>query len=281
MHSVRLGGSALLALLVLVLLSGFGTRAHAQVIACTGASNGQAYSACASPTANNAPAGSTEILWCSAGAVAGAAENTCQAPVWYRWDNMQSYSWVLTSYAGWQRQSSITFTGASGSGGSSGSGSGTGSAKLSWTAPNTDTTGNPITVTSYKIQYGTVDFSQSATTTGTNYTINSLAPGTWQFEVIALSSSGQSAPTKPVTLVVSGQSWQTQASETVYEAVLPASGSGLIQGNAEGTIPAGKSCGNQQFASGSASYRTIADADATLTSPSYKGRNNVAACVQQ
>jgi hypothetical protein len=278
MHSDKLGGSAVLALVVVVLLSGFGARAQAQVISCTGVSNGQAYSACASPTANNAPTGSTEILWCSTGAVAGAAENTCQSPVWYRWDNMQSYSWVLSSYAGWQRQSSITFTGSSGS---SGSGSGTGSAKLTWTAPTTDTSGSPITVTSYKIQYGTVDFSQSATTTATSYTLNSLAPGTWQFQIIALSSSGQSAPTKPVTLVVSGQSWQTQASETVYEAVLPASGSGLIRGNAEGTIPAGKACGTEQFISGSASYRTIGDADAALSSPTYKGRNNVAVCVLQ
>jgi hypothetical protein len=279
MHSDRLGGSAVLALVVVVLLSGFGARAHAQVIACAGVSNGQAYAACSSPIANNAPTGSTEILWCSTGAVAGGAENACQSPLWYRWDNMQSYSWVLTSYAGWQRQSSIMFTGSSGSSGSGSSG--TGSAKLSWTAPTTDTTGSPIAVTSYKIQYGTVNFGQSATTTATSYTINSLAPGTWQFEVIALSSSGQSAATNPVTLVLSGQSWQTQGTETVYEAVLPASGSGLIQGNAEGTIPAGKACGTQQFTSGSASYRTIGDADATLSSPSYKGRNNVAACVLQ
>jgi len=311
---------------------------HAQVITCTGVSNNQSYASCASPVANNAPTGSSMILWCSAGTTAGAAEASCSGPVWYCWDNMQPYSWVLSSYAGWQRQSDITFTGAAPQ---PPSGTVTGPAQLSWTAPAVDVNGNPVTIASYIIQYGTTDFSQSVTTTASTYTFSALAAGTWQFEIVSVDTAGlQSAPSNPVTLTIVGsqtcglapaiatqtvacpagttgtwtqtpdwspapyptcwtanpwtptsppagscpvavQTWKTKTSESVYEAVLPLTGTGLVRGNIEGTIAGGKLCGAQQFVSGTTSYRTVADADVAYNSPTYNGRNTVAACSLQ
>jgi hypothetical protein len=250
---------------------------------------------------------------------------------------MQSYSWVLTSYAGWQRQSDITFTGSV----PPQPPTITGSAPLSWTAPDVDVNGNPVTIASYVIQYGTTDFSQSVTTTATSYTFTALAAGIWQFEIVSVDALGQSsAPSNPVTLTITGdqtcgpapaiasqtvscpagttgtwtqthdwspvayptcwvavpwspstapagactpvaQSWKTKTSESVYEAVLPLTGAGLVRGNIEGTIVSAKLCGAEQFKSGTTSYRTVADADASYTSPTYNGRDSVAVCTLQ
>ena len=70
----------------------------------------------------------------------------------------------------------------------------------------------------------------------------------------------------------------TSATRPVYEAVLPVSGSALVRGNQEGAIATGKPCGAEVFNTGS-SYRSIADADAKLASPTYVGRQHVAVCV--
>jgi hypothetical protein len=259
--------------------------AQAQVITCPGAATGSTYASCKSTVVSNAPGWSTPVLWCeSAGNLtAGAPESACGGGAWwYPWNNMQTYSWVLTSYAGWQRQSNITFTGASQPTPPSTSGS-AGQAALTWEAVINNTDGTAANIASYQIQYGQTDFSQTVSTTATSYTFNSLAGGSWQFRVVAIGTDGsQSAASNPVQLTIAGtQSWKTAASESVYEAVLPQSGTQLVQGNVEGTIPAGKACGNQVFTLNSNSYRTISDSDASYNSPTYLGRNNVAVCTLQ
>lgn len=76
------------------------------------------------------------------------------------------------------------------------------------------------------------------------------------------------------------QTWKTKtAGEAVFEAVLPLTGSALVQGNNVGTIAVGKPCGAELFKVGTASWRRITDTDAALKSPTYAGRSNVAVCV--
>ncbi len=218
----------------------------------------------------------------------------------------------------------------------------TGPAQISWSAPATNTDGSAVVITSYRIEYGQTDFSQSVTTTATTYTFQSLAAGTWQFRIVAISASGQSAPSNPVTVTIAGsqtcaaapatatqtvacpsgttgtwtqthgwtsasyptcwtanawtptspptgscqavtQTWLVSGTGTrpVYEAVLPLSGSGLVLGNQDGTISAGKACGTEQFKQGSTSYRSVANTDTSLRSPTYANRSHVAACVLQ
>jgi hypothetical protein len=65
----------------------------------------------------------------------------------------------------------------------------------------------------------------------------------------------------------------------VYEAVLNAAGSALVRGNTEGSIQVGKPCGAEVFKISTNSYRAIAESDASLASPTYKGRKHVAICV--
>lgn len=72
--------------------------------------------------------------------------------------------------------------------------------------------------------------------------------------------------------------WKTSAAESVFEAVLPVSGSALVQGNSVGTVAAGKTCGAEVYKIGTASYRRISDSDASLRSPTYAGRVNTAVC---
>src|SRR6185437_4220777 len=93
---------ALIALLVAAI-------AHSQVVSCDGASTGQPYSSCGAPSVNASPVGSTPVLWCSSGAQTGAAQDSCPGATWLPWSNRQGYSWILTSYAGWQRAQDITF----------------------------------------------------------------------------------------------------------------------------------------------------------------------------
>lgn len=78
------------------------------------------------------------------------------------------------------------------------------------------------------------------------------------------------------------QVWKTRtAGEAVSEAVLPLTGTALVRGNDVGTIAVGKPCGAEQFKVGTASWRTITDADAALKSQTYAGRVNVALCTLQ
>jgi hypothetical protein len=67
----------------------------------------------------------------------------------------------------------------------------------------------------------------------------------------------------------------------VYEAVLPLTGTTLVRGNADGKIAVGKPCGSQVFVEGTTSYRSVANSDVQLNSPTYASRNHVAVCVQR
>jgi hypothetical protein len=318
------------------------TTAEAQVVTCPSASPGAKYGSCAAANRGTSAAvtSSTVVLTCSSGAVTyGGDVNTCAYAVWYPWSYMDYNTPILTTYAGWQQRNNITWNNAAPA---PPTGSVTGPAQISWVAPAVDVNGLPITVTGYVIQYGTTDFSQSVTVAAniTTYTFQNLQSGTWQFRVIAKDSSGASAPSNPVTLVIAGnqvcgnappvatqtvacpagttgtwtqthiwspvayptcwnanawtpssppagscpaggQTWKTTASESVFEAVLPLSGTALVQGNNLGTIAAGKPCGAEQYKIGTASYRRITDSDAALKSPTYAGRNNTAVCTLQ
>jgi len=100
-------------------------------------------------------------------------------------------------------------------------GSVTGSAQISWTAPAVDINGNPITVTGYIIRYGTTDFSQSVSVSASTrtYTFQNLAAGSWQFEIIAQDSSGNSQPSSPVKLTISGSQTCGAAPATATQTV--------------------------------------------------------------
>jgi hypothetical protein len=100
-------------------------------------------------------------------------------------------------------------------------GSVTGSAQISWSAPAVDTQGNPITVTGYTIRYGTTDFSQSVSVSASTrtYAFQNLAPGTWQFEIVATDSAGNSQPSNPVTLTISGSQTCGAAPATATQTV--------------------------------------------------------------
>ncbi|MGH8289720.1 MAG: putative Ig domain-containing protein [Steroidobacteraceae bacterium] len=88
---------------------------------------------------------------------------------------------------------SITVSQASGSGSGSGA---TGSAKLTWTAPTTNTNGSGLTnLAGYHIYYGNSPSSMTKVITvanpgTTSYTVSSLASGTWYFAVNAYTTSG-------------------------------------------------------------------------------------------
>ena len=240
----------------------------------------------------------------------------------------------------------------------------TGPAVISWQKPALNVDGQASSVTGYRIEYGQTDFTQSVTTTATTYTFT-LAAGTWQFRVVALSASGESIPTNPVTTTVfagssppaptvafsaspttitagssTSLSWSsvnatacsgvgtgtsgmvsvspqsttsytqtcsgaggtasasavvtvtaaqqtgnwyvapsgTSTTRTVYEAVLPQSGTTLVRGNADGRINVGKTCGAQVFTEGTTSYRSVANSDVQLNSPTYASRSHVAVC---
>jgi len=277
-ESVRSLGGALILLFVAL-------EAHGQVITCAGVSTGQGSAACTAPTANNAPAGNSEVLWCSSGAVAGAAQNTCAVAQWYPWNNMQPYSWVLTSYAGWQRQSNVTLNnGATPAPPSTPVASG--NVTLTWAAATKNADGSPISsVLGYVISYGMGNFASTVTTSGLSYTFTNLGTGTWQFEIATTTAAGTGTPGNPATVVVNSSappstpptSWKTSAT-TVYEPVLPKTGTALVLGTTQGTVPTGKPCGSEVVAVGSTSYRSVTETDLTLASPSYQGRKHVSVC---
>ena len=71
----------------------------------------------------------------------------------------------------------------------------TGSATLSWTAPTTNTDGSAMTLSGYRLVYGTsstnLDQTVQITNPGvTTYTVPNLASGTWYFGLYAESSTG-------------------------------------------------------------------------------------------
>lgn len=82
------------------------------------------------------------------------------------------------------------------------------------------------------------------------------------------------------------KAWKVQPNGTTttrpaYEAVLPLTGTALVRGNQDGAIAVGKPCLGEVFKIGTTSYRTIANSDAVLASPTYAGRLHVAVCTLQ
>jgi len=77
----------------------------------------------------------------------------------------------------------------------------TGTTTLDWAPVTVDVNGQPVSVTGYRVEYGQNNFLQNANTTGTSYTFT-LPVGTWQFRVVALSSSGESMPTNALSTSV-------------------------------------------------------------------------------
>jgi hypothetical protein len=73
----------------------------------------------------------------------------------------------------------------------------TGSALLSWTPPTTNTDGSPLTLTGYRVYWGTQQGSYpNSANVGpnvANHMVEQLTPATWYFVVTALSATGESA----------------------------------------------------------------------------------------
>jgi hypothetical protein len=79
----------------------------------------------------------------------------------------------------------------------------TGSVTVSWTAPDTNTNGTPMTnLAGYRIVYGTslATLTQSVTIPQglTNYVIDNLTPGTWYFAVASYNSDGTESALTPI-----------------------------------------------------------------------------------
>jgi hypothetical protein len=81
-------------------------------------------------------------------------------------------------------------------------GSGTGSATLSWSPPTTNSDGSTLTLSGYRIKYGTSegDYSQVVSVTNpgiATYVVDGLSAGTYFFVVTAVDASGMESPASP------------------------------------------------------------------------------------
>lgn len=84
--------------------------AQAQVVTCDGAALGSLYGDCGAPgVANAPPAAKVPVLYCDQPASIGSAQTQCPSAKWIPFDNTQAGSKLLTSYAGWQALSKITY----------------------------------------------------------------------------------------------------------------------------------------------------------------------------
>jgi hypothetical protein len=79
----------------------------------------------------------------------------------------------------------------------------TSSVTISWSPVSRNTDGTTATPSSYRIEYGQLNFATIANTTASSITFTGLAKGTWQFRIIAVSSGGSSVPSQPVSRVIS------------------------------------------------------------------------------
>jgi hypothetical protein len=70
----------------------------------------------------------------------------------------------------------------------------TGTATTTWNAVTLDTEGNLIAVSGYRLEYGRGDFSRAVFVSGTGAEVTGLAPGNWQFRVVAIANGIDSAP---------------------------------------------------------------------------------------
>jgi hypothetical protein len=176
-------------------------------------------------------------------------------------------------------------------------------ANLTWTAPTENADGTPLAdLAGYRMRHGTVagNYPDSVDVgLETTYTWDALPEGEHYFVVHARDTAGnESAPSNELRVVISQdgppppppppppQAWVTapngtNATRSIYEAVLSTAGSTLKRGNVEGSIAVGRACGNEVFVLNGNSYRDITESEATLASPTYGGRRHVALCVQQ
>jgi hypothetical protein len=85
-------------------------------------------------------------------------------------------------------------------------GTATGSALLSWTPPTTNTDGSALTLTGYRVYWGTQQGSYpNSANVGpnvANHMVQQLTPATWYFVVTALSATGESAYSNVASKVV-------------------------------------------------------------------------------
>lgn len=85
-------------------------------------------------------------------------------------------------------------------------GTATGSALLSWTPPTTNTDGSPLTLTGYRVYWGTQQGSYpNSANVGpnvANHMVQQLTPATWYFVVTALSATGESAYSNVASKVI-------------------------------------------------------------------------------
>jgi hypothetical protein len=191
------------AFVLLALFACASQLSHAQVLSCASSiANGATFSACSTTAPNSAPIGSTKILFCGNGTTTGASQTACPSAIWQTYSWLQSYSWVLTSYAGWQRVSAVTY------------GSTpppppppnpppqptvTVPAYLQWYAVTQGTDGSAITPAGYRVEYGQGNFSSSMSANATSALITGLASGTWQFRVVTLTATGESVASNSVS----------------------------------------------------------------------------------
>ena len=182
--------------------------------------------------------------------------------------------------------------------------SGNGTATVSWTLPTQWTDGKPLTTLA-----GTEVFSglgpnaltrvAEVPVPATSYTLSGLIDGTWYFAVRVLTTDGfYSGMTNPVSLLVQSTTpppppppppvvvWKvatngTSATRPAYELILDATGKTNVRGYQLGTVPVSKPCGDTKLIAGTTEYHSVAEADVTLQSPTYKGRALVAVCSKQ
>jgi hypothetical protein len=77
-------------------------------------------------------------------------------------------------------------------------GTATGQASLSWTPPTQNTDNSPVTLTGYRVYWGSSRGNYTNSVTVNNgglsaYVVTQLTPGTWYFVVTAISATGESA----------------------------------------------------------------------------------------
>lgn len=99
------------------------------------------------------------------------------------------------------------------------------------------------------------------------------APSAW-LPAVAPDGECTTAPTVAIWVVAD----VTSGSRPVYEPVLDAAGTATVRGTVQGSIAVGKPCTIERYRVGRNSYRTVAEADLTLASPTYRGREHTAIC---
>lgn len=289
--------------------------AHAQVVTCSDTTlSGKPVPAsapattlamCATANQGSATTVTTQVvLWCSGGGTPATAIGSCTAAQWEPVSWMASYSWTWT-LQGWQRWGSMVFTPPPAPTPpptptppvvTPPTSAVPGQITVTWVPATTNTSGQADPAAGFVVHWGTASgtytSSAQAAATATSYVITGLPAGTYYGAVTQTDASGavsalsspewviqvSAVPTPPTP----AQTWKTAAGELVYEAVLPPSGTALQRGNVEGLIIAGVACSSAEaYNLAGASYHDVPEASASLTSPTYQGREHTAVCTLQ